>query len=91
MLGGRYIEFHSVIPLTEPYRLMLSEIRDRLWHTREVLQSCMIHTSCAPLCGFLLHSAVSELAAMLQTCKLSMHSCFDDAERTHLSALAGTQ
>ena len=38
-----YVEFHGVIPLTEPYRLMLSEIRDRLWHTREVLQSCMIH------------------------------------------------
>ena len=42
-----YAEFYGVIPLTEPYRLMLSEIRDRLWHTREVLQSCMIHTQCA--------------------------------------------
>ena len=38
-----FVEFYGVIPLTEPYRLMLSEIRDRLWHTREVLQSCMIH------------------------------------------------
>ena len=44
----RYVEFHGVISLTEPYRLILSDVRDRLWHTKEVLQACMIHTSCAP-------------------------------------------
>ena len=29
-----YAEFWNVIPVTEPYRCVLSEVRDKLYHTR---------------------------------------------------------
>ena len=35
-----YTEFWSVIPPTDPFRLILSDIRDRLYRTREVLHAC---------------------------------------------------
>jgi phosphoenolpyruvate carboxylase len=35
-----YSEFWSVIPPTDPFRLILSDIRDRLYRTREVLHAC---------------------------------------------------
>jgi phosphoenolpyruvate carboxylase len=38
-----YSEFWAVIPLSNPFRLILSEVRDRLYHTREVLQACLVH------------------------------------------------
>ena len=44
-----YWEFYGIIPLTEPFRLVLSEVRDRLWHTREILHHCLVHTSCVSL------------------------------------------
>lgn len=40
-----YWEFYGIIPLTEPFRLVLSEMRDRLWHTREILHHCLVHPS----------------------------------------------
>ncbi|KAK9811208.1 hypothetical protein WJX73_010686 [Symbiochloris irregularis] len=45
-------EFYGIIPLTEPFRLVLSEVRDRLWHTREILHHCLVHPS-LPLKGTL--------------------------------------
>ena len=35
-----YAEFWSVIPVTDPFRLILSDLRDRLFRTREVLHEC---------------------------------------------------
>lgn len=35
-----YREFWSVIPPTDPFRLILSDLRDRLYRTREVLHAC---------------------------------------------------
>lgn len=35
-----YSEFWTVIPATDPFRLILSDIRDRLYRTREVLHAC---------------------------------------------------
>ncbi len=29
-----YAEFWNVLSVTEPYRVILSEVRDRLYHTR---------------------------------------------------------
>lgn len=29
-----YAEFWNIIPVTEPYRCVLSEVRDKLYHTR---------------------------------------------------------
>ena len=35
-----FSEFWSVIPVTDPFRLILSDIRDRLYRTREILHAC---------------------------------------------------
>lgn len=44
-----YVEFWSMIPIKDPFRLVLSEMRDRLFHTREVLHHCLMQpTVCAP-------------------------------------------
>ena len=43
-----YVEFWNVIPIKDPFRLVLSEMRDRLFHTREVLHQCLMQpTMCA--------------------------------------------
>jgi phosphoenolpyruvate carboxylase len=38
-----YSEFWACVPLSDPFRLILSEVRDRLYHTREVLYACLVH------------------------------------------------
>lgn len=38
-----YAEFWNIIPVTEPYRCVLGEVRDKLWHTREVLHHALVH------------------------------------------------
>lgn len=40
-----YIEFWNIIPLEDPYRLVLSELRDRLYRTREILHDALVHPS----------------------------------------------
>ena len=42
-----YREFWAVISLKDPFRLVLSEMRDRLFHTREILHHCLVHPKCA--------------------------------------------
>ena len=38
-----YVEFWNLISIDDPYRLVLSELRDRLYHTREVLHHALVH------------------------------------------------
>lgn len=40
-----YADFWNPIPVTEPFRVVLSDIRDRLYHTRELLHHCLVHSS----------------------------------------------
>ncbi|KAK9814631.1 hypothetical protein WJX72_009042 [[Myrmecia] bisecta] len=40
-----YADFWSLVPVTEPFRVVLAEMRDRLFHTREVLHHCLVHPS----------------------------------------------
>lgn len=44
-----FVEFWNMISLKDPFRLVLSEMRDRLFHTREILHHCLVHTKCACL------------------------------------------
>ena len=39
-----YADFWNPIPVTEPFRVVLSDIRDRLYHTRELLHHCLVHS-----------------------------------------------
>ena len=41
-----YADFWNPIPVTEPFRVVLSDIRDRLYHTRELLHHCLVHSRC---------------------------------------------
>jgi hypothetical protein len=43
-----YVEFWNLISLDDPYRLVLSELRDRLYHTREILHHALVHPSYPP-------------------------------------------
>ena len=43
-----YADFWNPIPVTEPFRVVLSDIRDRLYHTRELLHHCLVHSRSAP-------------------------------------------
>lgn len=38
-----YADFWTPTPTTEPYRVVLAHLRDRLWHTRDILHQCLIH------------------------------------------------
>ncbi|GLI68046.1 hypothetical protein VaNZ11_012369 [Volvox africanus] len=38
-----YADFWAPIPATEPFRVVLSHMRDRLYNTRQVLHQCLIH------------------------------------------------
>jgi phosphoenolpyruvate carboxylase len=38
-----YADFWAPIGLSEPFRLVLGHLRDRLWQTREVLHSCLVN------------------------------------------------
>ncbi|GIL79818.1 hypothetical protein Vretifemale_9097 [Volvox reticuliferus] len=38
-----YADFWAPIPSTEPFRVVLSHMRDRLYNTRQVLHQCLIH------------------------------------------------
>lgn len=40
-----YADFWTLPPVIEPYRVVLSDIRDRLWQTRDVLHQCLMNTS----------------------------------------------
>ncbi|PNW72303.1 hypothetical protein CHLRE_16g673852v5 [Chlamydomonas reinhardtii] len=39
-----YVDFWAPIPPTEPFRVVLAHMRDRLYNTRQVLHQCLIHT-----------------------------------------------
>jgi len=40
-----YSDFWTPVPVTEPYRVILSNVRDRLYVTRQVLHQCLIHSA----------------------------------------------
>lgn len=40
-----YADFWTPPPVTEPYRVVLSDMRDRLWQTRDALHHCLTDTS----------------------------------------------
>lgn len=43
-----YADFWNPVPVTEPFRVVLSDVRDRLYHTRQLLHHCLMHQRFAP-------------------------------------------
>lgn len=43
-----YADFWNPVPITEPFRVVLSEVRDRLYHTRQLLHHCLMHQRYRP-------------------------------------------
>lgn len=66
-----FVEFWNVISLKDPFRLVLSEMRDRLFHTREILHHCLVHTKCGPSPLLPLH--VTPFPATLSSCFSAPH------------------
>ena len=64
-----YADFWNPIPVTEPFRVVLSDIRDRLYHTRELLHHCLVHSRSvtpAPVTA-LVHCMVPDINLLLHS------------------------
>jgi phosphoenolpyruvate carboxylase len=73
-----YADFWRPIPSNEPYRVLLSEVRDRLYETRQVLQQKLSGGS-ANTGGIALYRSTSDLLEPLMLCYRSLHSTGDGA------------
>ncbi len=70
-----YVEFWSMIPIKDPFRLVLSEMRDRLFHTREVLHHCLSQPSvCAPPARLGPPCPITPIMPPIVTPSCAMHS-----------------
>ena len=59
-----YVEFWNIIPVKDPYRLVLSELRDRLYHTREILHHALVHPSWAPRLSSPCHPTLDRVSSL---------------------------
>jgi phosphoenolpyruvate carboxylase len=73
-----YADFWRPIPSNEPYRVVLSEVRDRLYETRQVLQQKLSGGS-AGWGGVPAYRSTDELLQPLMMCYHSLHETGDGA------------
>ena len=73
-----YADFWRPIPSNEPYRVVLSEVRDRLYETRQVLQQKLSGSS-AGWGGVTAFRSTDELLQPLMLCYRSLHETGDGA------------
>jgi len=77
-----YADFWVPMPLTEPFRVVLSHMRDRLYTTREVLHQCLVHQGAnvkASLEERRAYLDVEELAEPLLLMYESLHATGDES------------
>eukprot|EP00798_Chlamydomonas_sp_ICE-L_P009929 gene9929-7799_t len=60
-----YADFWVPMPLTEPFRVVLSALRDKLYATRETLHQCLVHTNLS------VRQALEDNGAFVQVDELS--------------------
>eukprot|EP00898_Chlorokybus_atmophyticus_P001914 jgi/Chlat1/2723/Chrsp182S08756 len=77
-----YTEFWSYIPPTEPYRVLLGEVRDKLYNTREWLHH-QLTTGSSPVDPSHIYLDTEQLLEPLQ--ESERHADVMDAITTHLS------
>nr|ABG20459.1 phosphoenolpyruvate carboxylase [Bienertia sinuspersici] len=71
-----YIEFWKPIPPSEPYRVVLADVRDKLYHTREHARQLLSNgTSDVPLESTFTH--VDQFLEPLELCYKSLCDCGD--------------
>jgi len=77
-----YADFWVPIPLTEPFRVVLSNMRDRLFTTREVLQQCLVHRGANVLASLEERNAYvdpEEISRPLKIMYESLHATGDES------------
>jgi len=77
-----YADFWVPIPLTEPFRVVLSSMRDRLYTTREVLHQCLIYPTMSVRTALKERAAYADVEELLEPLKLmydSLMSTGDEA------------
>ncbi|GJP55796.1 hypothetical protein CLOM_g14782 [Closterium sp. NIES-68] len=76
--SGHYIEFWKDIPEHEPYRVVLGEVRDKLWNTRDHIQHLMArgHSEFSPQD---IYTDPEQLMEPLELCYKSLCSVGDAA------------
>ncbi|CAI5982444.1 unnamed protein product [Closterium sp. NIES-64] len=76
--SGHYIEFWKDIPEHEPYRVVLGEVRDKLWNTRDHIQQLMAtgHSEFTPQD---IYSDPEQLMEPLELCYKSLCAVGDEA------------
>jgi len=75
-----YAEFWSPIPATEPYRVILGVIRDKLYHTREVLHQCLADPQENLMLRLNSGECFSSAQELLTPLKLMYHSLKDTGD-----------
>ncbi|KAF5835589.1 phosphoenolpyruvate carboxylase [Dunaliella salina] len=65
-----YADFWGPVPLTEPFRVVLSHLRDRLYRTREVLHQCLVHPKANVRASLLEHGALTHIDELYEPLKL---------------------
>ncbi|CAI5505557.1 unnamed protein product [Closterium sp. Naga37s-1] len=76
--SGHYIEFWKDIPEHEPYRVVLGEVRDKLWNTRDHIQHLMAtgHSEFTPQD---IYTDPEQLMEPLELCYKSLCAVGDEA------------
>ncbi|CAI5536883.1 unnamed protein product [Closterium sp. Naga37s-1] len=76
--SNHYIEFWKQVPGNEPYRVVLCEVRDRLWNTRDHYQQLMV-SGHSTFSTEDIYTSASQLMEPLELCYRSLHASLDGA------------
>uniref|UniRef100_A0A7N0TYJ7 phosphoenolpyruvate carboxylase n=1 Tax=Kalanchoe fedtschenkoi TaxID=63787 RepID=A0A7N0TYJ7_KALFE len=72
----QYIEFWKQVPPSEPYRLVLSDVRDKLYHTREHSRQ-LLSNGVSDVPEELIFTDVDQFLEPLELCYRSLCACGD--------------
>ncbi|KAJ3686333.1 hypothetical protein LUZ61_015497 [Rhynchospora tenuis] len=76
-MARHYIEFWKKVPQNEPYRVVLAEVRDKLYYTGEHARLLLDGASRSDLDDSKIFTSVEEFLAPLELCYRSLCECGD--------------
>ncbi len=74
------------MPLTEPFRVVLSNMRDRLYMTREVLQQCLVHRTASVRAALAERGAYVDVEEIYKPLKLMYDSLMNTGDESVANA-----